>query len=86
MTETPSALVIKAMNCAWMSVGKPGNGRVVTSTARTRPVAVGTLEMRSVPISRSAPAACSRSSTAIMCCGRTSVTVTGELVINAPVR
>ena len=32
MCEVPSARVISAINCACRSVGKPGNGAVVTST------------------------------------------------------
>ena len=32
MRDVPLARVMRAMNCAWRSVGKPGNGSVVTST------------------------------------------------------
>ena len=32
MCEVPSARQTSAISCAWRSVGKPGNGSVVTST------------------------------------------------------
>mmetsp|Transcript_27491 Transcript_27491/g.50825 ORF Transcript_27491/g.50825 Transcript_27491/m.50825 type:complete len:305 (+) Transcript_27491:1833-2747(+) len=57
-TDVPSAVHIIAMNCACRSVGKPGNGSVVTSTAFTRPFLRATLRPFSVS-STSIPASCS---------------------------
>ena len=37
MTDAPDAIVMSAMNCACMSVGKPGYGSVVRSTAFNGP-------------------------------------------------
>src|SRR5665213_3550180 len=39
MTESPSAVLITAIICAWRSVGKPGNGAVATSMPLSRPLA-----------------------------------------------
>ena len=47
-TETPSAVQSSAIICACRSVGKPGKGSVVTSTAFTRPFLRATFSPRLV--------------------------------------
>ncbi len=67
MRELPLASVISAMNCACRSVGKPGKGSVVTSTAampaplrRTR-IPSGTCVTSAPVVASTSRAACSRS-------------------------
>ena len=69
MREVPLASVISAMNWACRSVGKPGNGSVVTSTA-AMPAPLRRMRMPSLVGITSAPAAASTSSAAWSSSGR----------------
>ena len=69
-TDCPRARVISTMNCACMSVGKPGNGCVDTSAGRNS--ALPRTRMPSPSATTSAPAARSLAMTASRCSGRQS--------------
>ena len=80
MCEVPLARVISAINCACRSVGKPGNGAVVTSTgARSAPLRA--TRMPSLVGVTVAPACASTSSAACSNSGRAFCSSTSPPVI-----
>ena len=77
--DWPSARPSSVMTCACMSVGKPGNGLVITSAGPGR--SGPRTRTEAAPTSRLTPHSSSLASTAERCSGTSPVTVTSPPVI-----